>query len=100
VRIGYRAGAAAMIAFDRPGGTSRRSPDRNVLGGELIACSRQPLTGFFRDGCCHTGPDDAGVHTVCALMTGDFLEFTVEAGNFPDEPHIPSGNWTQAESKQ
>jgi len=72
-----------MIAFDRPGGTSRRSPDRNVLGGELIACSRQPLTGFFRDGCCHTGPDDAGVHTVCALMcAGRWLE-AAKAGRAP-----------------
>jgi uncharacterized protein (DUF2237 family) len=69
-----------MIAFDRPSSSSRPQ-DRNVLGGPLAPCSRQPLTGFFRDGCCRTGPDDAGVHTVCALMTHDFLEFTVSAGN-------------------
>ena len=66
-----------MIAFDRP----TRDTDRNVRGGPLAACSREPLTGFFRDGCCRTGPDDAGVHTVCAVMTKDFLEFTVQAGN-------------------
>jgi uncharacterized protein (DUF2237 family) len=71
-----------MIAFDRPAGPGpAKEPDRNVLGMPLAACSRDPLTGFFRDGCCRTGPDDTGVHTVCALMTEDFLEFTVAAGN-------------------
>ena len=71
-----------MIAFDRPADPSGgRKPDRNVLGLPLAPCSREPLTGFFRDGCCRTGPDDAGVHTVCALMTADFLKFTVAAGN-------------------
>jgi len=71
-----------MIAFDRPAGPpGGRSADRNVLGLPLAACSREPLTGFFRDGCCRTGPDDAGVHTVCAVMTADFLAFTVAAGN-------------------
>jgi uncharacterized protein len=69
----------SMIAFDHP--AESRPPERNVLGGPLASCSREPLTGFFRDGCCRTGPDDAGVHTVCALMTEAFLEFTVEAGN-------------------
>ena len=70
-----------MIAFDRPDTPPQRKPDRNVLGGPLLPCSRDPLTGFFRDGCCRTGPGDAGVHTVCALMTKDFLQFTVAAGN-------------------
>ena len=70
-----------MIAFDRPAGSTAQPPDRNVRGGPLAACSRAPLTGFFRDGCCRTGPDDAGVHTVCAVMTRDFLDFTVRAGN-------------------
>jgi len=68
-----------MIAFDRT--PADRPPERNVLGGELASCSREPLTGFFRDGCCRTGPDDLGVHTVCAVMTEAFLEFTVKAGN-------------------
>ncbi|MFM8377877.1 MAG: DUF2237 family protein, partial [Planctomycetia bacterium] len=45
------------------------------------SCSSEPLTGFFRDGCCRTGPADEGVHTVCAVMTADFLKFTVAAGN-------------------
>jgi uncharacterized protein len=71
-----------MIAFDRPGGPARgKKPDRNVLGQPLTPCSTEPLTGFFRDGCCRTGPDDTGVHTVCAVMTQDFLKFTVAAGN-------------------
>ena len=68
-----------MIAFDKA--AEPRTTERNVLGTALESCSRDPLTGFFRDGCCRTGPDDAGVHTVCALMTRDFLEFTVAAGN-------------------
>lgn len=54
---------------------------KNVLGTELAECSRDPLTGFFRDGCCHTGADDAGMHTVCAVMTADFLAFTKSRGN-------------------
>jgi uncharacterized protein (DUF2237 family) len=70
-----------MIAFDRPPAGPHPPAERNVLGGELVSCSRSPLTGFFRDGCCRTGPNDAGVHTVCALMTAEFLEFTVRAGN-------------------
>ena len=69
-----------MIAFDRPAPPPRK-PDRNVLGLPLAPCSRDPLTGFFRDGCCRTGPGDVGVHTVCAVMTKDFLKFTVAAGN-------------------
>ena len=69
-----------MIAFDDPADPHRRA-DRNVHGGPLASCSREPLTGFFRDGCCRTGPGDTGVHTVCAVMTPEFLEFTVRAGN-------------------
>jgi uncharacterized protein (DUF2237 family) len=54
---------------------------RNVLGGELEPCCYEPLTGFFRDGFCHTGPGDFGVHTVCAVMTEEFLEFSMAQGN-------------------
>jgi uncharacterized protein (DUF2237 family) len=72
-----------MIDFDPsaqpPAGAHAAA--RNVLGGPLASCSRAPLTGFFRDGCCRTGPDDAGIHTVCAVMTEAFLAFTVAAGN-------------------
>src|SRR5579871_50179 len=54
---------------------------RNVLGGELEPCSNSPVTGFFRDGCCNTGPEDHGLHTVCAVMTAEFLAFSKAAGN-------------------
>jgi uncharacterized protein (DUF2237 family) len=54
---------------------------RNVLGDKLIPCSEKPVTGFYRDGCCNTGPDDLGVHTVCAVMTADFLAFSKSRGN-------------------
>jgi uncharacterized protein len=54
---------------------------QNVLGTELQECSREPLTGFYRNGNCETGSDDVGVHTVCARVTAEFLEFSKEAGN-------------------
>lgn len=54
---------------------------RNVLGEKLQSCSERPLTGFFRDGCCNTGPEDAGVHTVCVVATAGFLEFSKARGN-------------------
>ena len=58
-----------------------RDQDVNVVGGELLPCSTQPLTGFYRDGCCSTGDDDLGSHTVCAVMTEEFLAFSRAAGN-------------------
>jgi uncharacterized protein len=58
-----------------------RDPDVNVVGGELLPCSNDPVTGFYRDGCCGTGPEDAGSHTVCVVTTPDFLEFSQMAGN-------------------
>jgi len=54
---------------------------RNVLGGALAPCSLEPLTGFSRNGCCSTGPEDTGSHTVCAVMTPDFLAFSKARGN-------------------
>ncbi|HUF20550.1 MAG TPA: DUF2237 domain-containing protein [Burkholderiales bacterium] len=60
-----------------PGGRS----SRNVLGGELQTCSEKPLTGFFRNGCCDTGPQDPGLHVVCTQVTAEFLEFSVKCGN-------------------
>jgi len=57
------------------------SDDRNVLGGPLESCSDEPLTGFFRDGCCNTGPEDVGLHVVCAKVTQAFLEFARRQGN-------------------
>ena len=62
--------------------TTRYDPGaKNVLGGELKPCSLDPLTGFYRNGCCETGPDDLGVHTVCAVMTAEFLAFSKAQGN-------------------
>jgi uncharacterized protein (DUF2237 family) len=58
-----------------------REHARNVLGEPLQTCSDKPLTGFYRDGCCNTGPEDTGVHTVCAFMTAEFLEFSRLRGN-------------------
>ena len=54
---------------------------RNVLGGVLEVCSYDPLTGYFRDGCCHTDISDRGVHTVCAIMDDVFLDFSKKMGN-------------------
>lgn len=53
----------------------------NVLGGELTPCSLDPVTGFFRNGCCDTGPMDHGSHTVCVVMTAEFLAFSKYLGN-------------------
>ena len=61
--------------------------DVNVVGGELLPCSEDPLTGFYRDGCCSTGPEDVGSHTVCAVMTDEFLVFSKAAGNDLSTPH-------------
>ncbi len=55
--------------------------ERNVLGGELEPCGTDPLTGFFRDGCCSTGPEDVGSHTICAVVTAEFLEHQRSIGN-------------------
>ncbi len=54
---------------------------KNVLGTDLQTCGTDPMTGFFRDGCCNTGADDAGMHTVCAEVTDDFLRFSKLKGN-------------------
>lgn len=54
---------------------------RNVLGQELQPCSLDPMTGFYRTGCCETGPDDQGSHTVCVIVTAEFLAFSKMAGN-------------------
>ena len=54
---------------------------RNVLGGPIGRCSDAPKTGFFRDGCCTTGPEDLGSHTICAVMTAEFLEHQRSIGN-------------------
>lgn len=55
--------------------------ERNVVGGDLEPCSVDPLTGWFRDGSCATGPEDIGSHTICAVMTREFLEHQISIGN-------------------
>jgi len=54
---------------------------KNVFGENLKPCSAKPLTGFYRDGCCNTGDDDAGIHTVCVIVTDEFLAFSKMMGN-------------------
>jgi len=66
------------VRWDAGGG---RGTPRNVLGERLEICSIQPMTGFFRDGCCNTSREDVGSHTVCVLMTAAFLEFSKSRGN-------------------
>lgn len=62
---------------------------KNVLGTELQVCSTDPLTGYYRNGCCHTGPQDSGRHVICAQMTDEFLRFTAGRGNdlITPQPH-------------
>ena len=64
---------------------------RNVLGGSLGICYENPVTGYYRTGCCETGPGDLGLHTVCAVMTDDFLEFSRNAGNDLSTPRPEYG---------
>ncbi|MBV8682018.1 MAG: DUF2237 domain-containing protein [Caulobacteraceae bacterium] len=72
--------------------TFRRERDaRNVLGEPLASCSTDPVTGFFRNGCCETGPEDVGMHTVCAVMTAEFLEFSLAVGNDLSTPRPEFG---------
>jgi uncharacterized protein (DUF2237 family) len=85
--------------------------ERNVLGGELQPCGTEPVTGFYRDGCCRTGPEDLGSHTICAVVTADFLEHQRRIGNdlstpapqyrFPglvpgDRWCVTAANWARA----
>jgi uncharacterized protein (DUF2237 family) len=70
-----------MLRDDRSGGEERRSLPRNVFGEPLVACSISPVTGFYRDGCCNTGLEDVGSHTVCVVTTAEFLEFSKSRGN-------------------
>jgi hypothetical protein len=91
--------------------SSGRPAGRNVLGGPLQACSYDPLTGFFRDGCCNTSDEDGGSHTICTQVTQEFLSFSYACGNdlttpmpqfnFPglqpgDRWCVCAGRWKQA----
>ena len=70
---------------------SNQGGKRNVLGGPLLPCSVAPLTGFFRDGCCNTGPGDIGLHVVCAEVSAEFLQFSKAAGNDLSTPRPEYG---------
>ena len=70
-----------MLRDDSGHGGGRPPAARNVLGEPLGICSIKPMTGFYRDGCCNTGREDIGSHTVCVLMTAAFLEFSKSRGN-------------------
>jgi len=80
---------------------------KNIFGEPLTTCSTQPMTGFYRDGCCETGPDDMGVHTVCCQVTAEFLAFSRSAGNdlSTPMPHFnfpglkPGDNWCVCASR-
>ncbi|MFC5301350.1 DUF2237 family protein [Azospira restricta] len=69
----------------------RGGVQRNVFGGPLGTCGERPMTGFFRDGCCNTADEDVGVHTVCAVMTAEFLAFSKARGNDLSTPHPEFG---------
>src|SRR3954469_16664561 len=70
-----------MIRIATTNGVVKQPKAKNVLGGKLATCSTTPMTGFFRDGCCNTGPEDVGSHTVCAVVTKEFLDHQRGVGN-------------------
>jgi uncharacterized protein (DUF2237 family) len=67
------------------------SDDKNVLGGRLEPCSVSPRTGFYRDGCCNTGPEDVGLHVICARVTAEFLAYSAAQGNDLSTPMPEAG---------
>jgi uncharacterized protein len=69
------------MPLDESGWSGGGGQARNVLGGKLEICSLAPMTGFFRDGCCNTSAEDVGSHTVCCVVTADFLKFSAGRGN-------------------
>ena len=79
------------MPLDASGGGGGRKTSFNVLGGLLESCSIQPMTGFYRDGCCATGAEDIGSHTVCAVMTAEFLVFSKRQGNDLSTPRPEFG---------
>jgi uncharacterized protein (DUF2237 family) len=70
----------------------KKESEINVLGSKLVSCCQDPITGFYRDGFCHSGPMDLGSHVVCAVMTKEFLEFTKSQGNDLTTP-VPAYNF-------
>jgi uncharacterized protein (DUF2237 family) len=89
----------------QPGTAGRRDDgavaERNVLGAELQPCGTDPMTGFYRDGCCRTGPEDLGSHTICAVVTAEFLDHQRNIGNDLTTPRpqyrfpglVPGDRW-------
>jgi uncharacterized protein len=80
-----------MLRDDRGNGEGRPSAARNVLGDRLELCSMNPMTGFFRNGCCDTSREDVGSHTVCVVITAAFLEFSRSRGNDLSTPRPEFG---------
>jgi uncharacterized protein (DUF2237 family) len=72
---------AVMFREESSSGGDRRRASRNVFGEPLEACATNPMTGFYRDGCCNTGSEDVGSHTVCIVATAEFLAFSKSRGN-------------------
>ena len=89
--VGGRVGAASFVVLSaaamggagagRGSGALAAELPLNVLGGALEVCGTDPVTGFYRDGCCNTGPNDTGRHTVCCELTKGFLEYSLSRGN-------------------
>jgi uncharacterized protein (DUF2237 family) len=71
--------------------SEQKSEQKNVFGEELETCSTSPMTGFYRDGCCGTGPEDIGMHVVCTEVTEEFLEFSKSRGNDLSTPNPEFG---------
>ncbi len=112
-RISLSVTATGSLSVTATGPDTSEMGDRNVLGGELEPCSSDPVTGFYRDGCCTTGPEDLGSHTICAVVTAEFLEHQRQIGNdlitpvpqfhFPglvpgDRWCVTAANWLRAHS--
>lgn len=79
------------MAYREEGGGGGGGQQKNVLGGPLQSCSDEPVTGFYRTGCCHWGPEDRGVHSVCVVTTAEFLAFSKAAGNDLSTPRPEFG---------
>ena len=75
------ADASMSPRYQRRARHTRAVAQQNVLGGELEPCGNDPVTGFYRNGCCDWGPDDVGYHTICAAVTAEFLEHQRSVGN-------------------
>jgi uncharacterized protein len=92
--VGHRPSVAhAVRCSPRASGNTGGVAERNVLGGDLEPCGTDPVTGFYRDGCCSTGPEDLGRHTICAVVTSEFLTHQRSIGNDLSTPmpqyHFP-----------